>query len=209
MNPPRPPALAQPLSPRRVLLGVTAALLLGLGVWQLGGAGWLTAKAWLSQVLIAQAWGDVVKGGEARPPWPWADTHPVAKLEAPALGVTRYVLADTGGTSLAFGPGLIPGSAKPGSAERGGQGHSVIAGHRDSHFAFLEDLEAGQPLILQGPDGRALHYRVKDGRVVDLREGAFTFDPTRRAVTLVTCWPFGALDPATPYRYLVTAEAID
>jgi sortase A len=178
-------------------------LLLGLGAWQLGGAAWMTGKAWLSQVLIAKAWGEVIAGGEARPPWPWADTRPVARLEVPALGLSRYVLADAGGTSLAFGPGFLPGSARPGHP-----GHTVLAGHRDSHFAFLEELEPGAELRLQSADGRWSRYRITRHQVIDLRKGAFRFDPGRDALTLVTCWPFGALDPKTPYRFLVKADAL-
>ena len=203
MNPPRPPALAQPFSPRRVLLGGLTALLLAFGSWQLGGAAWMTGKAWLSQILIAQAWGEVIGGAPAPAPWPWADTHPVARLDVPEMGISRFVMADSGGTSLAFGPGHVPGSAKPGNP-----GHSVIAGHRDSHFAFLQDLETGQVLRLQGGDGSWRRYSVTGQRIVDLDSGEFLYDAGADALTLVTCWPFGAIDPRTPYRYLVTARRI-
>ncbi len=191
----------RPLRP--AVLAGGAVLLLSLGAWQLGGAAWMTGKAWLSQVLIAQAWGEALAEGEAPPPWPWADTRPVARLEVPSLGVTRYVLADSGGTSLAFGPGFVPGSARPG---RGG--HTVLAGHRDSHFAFLEALKPGEELRLQSADGHWTTYRITRREVIDLREGSFAFDPAREALTLVTCWPFGAVDPRTPYRFLVKADAL-
>ena len=44
--------------------------------------------------------------------------------------------------------------------------------------------------------------------LVDLDSGEFLYDAGADALTLVTCWPFGAIDPRTPYRYLVTARRI-
>jgi sortase A len=184
---------------RRLLL--PAVLLLGLGAWQLGGAALIEAKAWLAPVLIARAWEHRLESGKITPPWPWADTFPVAKLEVPRLGVTRYVLADAGGSSLAFGPGLLPGSAEPGLP-----GHSVFAAHRDSHFAFLKDLRPGDRIRLQAPDGVWRDYATETERLLDTRRQLFHFDRDRQALTLVTCYPFDGLDPGTPYRYLVRAR---
>ncbi len=40
-------------------------------------------------------------------PWPWADTHPVARLIAPAQDADVLVLAGASGRTLAFGPGHL------------------------------------------------------------------------------------------------------
>lgn len=53
-----------------------------------------------------------------------------------------------------FGPGHMDGSAMP------GDGNSVIAAHRDTHFAFLRDLNLGNIILLQHRDGRWLNYTV-------------------------------------------------
>ena len=55
-------------------------LLVGAGLWQLGTAGTIHAKAWFAQVLLTRAWADTLAGAAAVRPWPWADTHPVARL---------------------------------------------------------------------------------------------------------------------------------
>ena len=68
------------------------ALLIALGGWQFGHGAWIQAKAWLAQVLIAQAWQRVLAGEVHAKPWPWADTWPVARLSVPSLGIERYVL---------------------------------------------------------------------------------------------------------------------
>ena len=57
--------------------------------------------------------------GEAHPPWRWADTSPIARLEVPRLGVRRVVLAGATGAVLAFGPGHIHGVVVLRSAKRG------------------------------------------------------------------------------------------
>ncbi|MET4807536.1 class GN sortase [Limibacillus sp. MBR-115] len=188
---------------QRARLLLPAALLLVLAGWQLGGAALLQAKAWLAPLLIAEAWEESLESQSPVPPWPWSDTYPVARLDIPSLGISRYVLAGTGGDSLAFGPGHLTGSALPGST-----GHSVLAAHRDSHFAFLKDLKPGDKLRLQGPDGGWHIYEMEAGRLIDTRRELFRFDPDRPALTLVTCYPFDGFDPNTPLRYLVRARQV-
>ena len=136
-------------------------------------------------------------------PWPWADTSPVARLRAPAQGVDLIVLSGATGRTLAFGPALADGSAGP-----GGDGTSVIVGHRDTHFAFLKNLEAGDVLELEGPDGARERFVVGLTEVVDSREARLRLDEAARTLVLVTCYPFDALMPGGPMRYVVTANAM-
>src|SRR5437667_217982 len=62
------------------------ALTLVAGVCLTGRAVYLHAKAALAGVLIRRAWQVTARSGEPHPPWPWADTHPVARLRIPRLG---------------------------------------------------------------------------------------------------------------------------
>ena len=187
-------------------------LLLGFGGWQLGAAGYIHAKAWLAQVLLRQAWAETLAGApgpdgieeanaDLRRPWPWADTGPVARLRVPDLGVDEIVLAGASGRTLAFGPGHLDQTAMPGAA-----GHSVISGHRDTHFAFLADLAPAMKLEVQRADGGWRSYRVLGGEVIDSRTARLSLADQRPALTLVTCWPFDAVDPGGPLRYAVYAE---
>lgn len=176
--------------------------LLGLALWQLGAGLWIPAKAALAQVLIDRAWRAAQVGEPAPKPWPWADTWPVARLEAPALGETVYVLADASGRSLAFGPGHLAGTAAPGEP-----GVSVISAHRDTHFRFLRRLNAGDPLVIERTDGTRIAYRVTGTDVVDARTARIFDEVERPVLALVTCYPFDAMWPGTPLRYVVTAEA--
>jgi sortase A len=180
----------------------TGAVLLALGGWQLGSAGYIHAKAWLAQVLLGQAWAATLDETGQRKPWPWADTWPVARLQVPALGIDQIVLAGASGRTLAFGPGHLDGTAAP-----GGPGHIVLSGHRYTHFRFLQDLAPDTEIRIQRADGRWQSYRTGDGQVIDASSARFEIASDRPALTLVTCWPFDALETGGPLRYLVFAEA--
>lgn len=184
---------------RRVLLG--AAFVLGVaGVWQLGSAGWVHAKALVAQVLLERAW-QMSDRGEAVEPWPWADTVPVARLRAPDHNVDQIVLSGATGESLAFGPAKLAASAAP------GKGPTVIAGHRDTHFRFLQHVQTGDRFILQRRDGERLRYRVTARRVVDSRDHRLALRGADR-LTLVTCYPFDAVEPGGPMRLVVVATPV-
>jgi sortase A len=177
------------------------ACLLCLGFWNLGQGAYIPAKAWLAQELMQRAW---VRGshGEAQPvPWPWADTWPVARLSAKSGAVDLIVLAGGSGRTLAFGPGHLSASALPGEP-----GNSVIAGHRDTHFEFLRDVELGERLEIETIAGRHYRYVVVGIDVVDARRGSLLLDTDEAMLSLVTCYPFAAADAGGPLRYVVTAR---
>ncbi len=68
------------------------ALTLVAGMCLTGRALYLHAKAEVAGVLIRRAWQAASRGGQSRPPWPWADTHPVARLCIPRLNYDEIVL---------------------------------------------------------------------------------------------------------------------
>ena len=53
---------------------------------------WIPVKAELAQWLIEESWQSSLDGDEPYPPWPWADTRPVAVLTVPARGIRQLVL---------------------------------------------------------------------------------------------------------------------
>jgi sortase A len=83
----------------------------------------------------------------------------------------------------------------------------VLSGHRDTHFRFLQDLAPGTRLRIQKTDGRWQTYRVGSSSVIDAGEARLALGTGRPVVTLVTCYPFDAITPGGPLRYLVSAEA--
>ena len=186
----------------RTLRGGFVAAVLCLGFWQLGQGAYIPAKAWLAQELMQRAWQRAADGQREPAPWPWADTWPVARLATRDGAVDLIVLAGGSGRTLAFGPGHLAASAMPGDT-----GNSVIAGHRDTHFRFLESLEVGDALVVERASGATYSYRVTSTDVVDSRYESLDLDTDARVLSLVTCFPFNAIEPGGPLRYVVTARA--
>ncbi len=186
---------------RLIVLGV----LLLAAVVQFGSAGRIAAKAYLAQGLIASAWQrSLESGGSIEKPWPWADTWPVARLEVPRFNVDLFVLWGAQGNALAFGPGLETASASPGK-----KGATVIGGHRDTHFKFLQNVQLNTLLSLQLANGESIDYLVSDVRVVDTSSDPYLrVSSNNNELVLVTCYPFNALAPGGPLRFLVTARKV-
>jgi sortase A len=186
---------------QRRLRRLAVGALIALGVALLAAGFWLPAKAELAQHLLNRAWQRTTVGDAAARPWPWADTHPVARLTLPGGAEPLTVLAGASGRNLAFAPALLDGSAAPGT-----DGVTVIAGHRDTHFRVLAELAVGDELTLEGPDGAVYVYEVTDLDVVDSRRAQLRLDAEESIVVLVTCWPFEAIDVGGSWRYVVTAR---
>jgi sortase A len=183
---------------RRVL--AWALCLLGVVLLLQGSR--IYAKALVAQVLLRGAWQQA-RQGQTRPrPWPWADTWAVARLRSSSHDVDLIVLAGAAGSTTAFGPGHITGTTPPGAV-----GNIGIAAHRDTHFAFLEQVRQGERLWLELPDGRARAFSIDSMQVVHESDTSSLSEPVD-ALTLVTCYPFHAANPGGPWRYVVRARAI-
>ena len=176
-----------------VLLGV---ILCGKGVY-------IYAKARYAQFLLERAWDRTLQGERNAKPWSWADTAPVAKIEFPRQHRSYIVLAGASGRTMAFGPGHVDGTAAPEAI-----GNCVISAHRDTQFAVLRDVVDGDEIVLRTRDGRAIRYRVRAHRVTDKHDTSL-LEPSRgRILTLITCFPFDAIRPGGPQRYVVVAAAV-
>jgi len=180
------------------------ACLLCLGFVALGQGAYIPAKAWLAQDLMQRAWART-GGGEVRAtPWPWADTWPVARLTGRSGEIDLIVLAGGSGRTLAFGPGHLSASVMPGEV-----GNAVIAGHRDTHFQFLRNVQPGEVLKLESSTGIRHLYKVVGTDIVDSRKGSLVLDTEAAMLSLITCYPFDARESGGPLRYVVTARMID
>lgn len=169
-----------------------------------GHALWMPAKAALAQQLLASSWESSKHDGSPHRPWPWADTHPVARIEQARLGISQVVLAGDSGRPLAFGPGWAESSARPGSAT----GTMVISGHRDSHFAWLRDLRSGDAVTVETLSGPR-DYVVVHREVVDSRTHRIATVDDGGKLLLVTCWPFDATAARGPLRHVTTLLPVD
>jgi len=169
---------------------------------------YLHAKAELAGVLIRRAWEESLQSGQPQKPWPWADTHPVARLQIPRLGYDEIVLEGATPRTLAFGPAHMLSGAGFGEP-----GNLLLAGHRTSWFRSLEGIRDGDTILLDSYDARrhvVRHetYTVSFTRVIDPHDNALLAPTTDDELTLITCYPFGAR-PTSPQRFVVRALPLD
>ena len=196
------PVESSPIGGTRRWLALAIAALALAGVASFGNGVYIYAKAAAGQALLHWAWSRSASTGAPAKPWPWADTHPVARLIAPSADADVLVLAGASGRTLAWGPGHLDDSAPPGAT-----GNTVLSAHRDTHFRFLQRVVPGDTIVLEVPEGARRSYRVRDVFVADVQSLRIPRDTPMPTLTLVTCYPFDALVPGGPLRYVVVAEA--
>jgi sortase A len=171
----------------------------GLLAWGL----WIPAKAALAQHLLERAWQRAQQGERAARPWPWADFHPAFRLSLPDHGRSFVVLSDASGAALAFAPGHVPSSRQPGEP-----GITVVGGHRDTHFSVLRDMTAGDRITVQDLRGGTFTYRVSEIGVRRMDDARIATDGQSHILVLATCYPFDAVIPGGPERFLVVARQV-
>ncbi|GJL63083.1 MAG: class GN sortase [Nitrospirales bacterium] len=185
----------------RPVLILTSSIVFLLGAWQTGYGAWIYVKAELAQYLLARAWAQTQGGQRHVHPWPWADTWPIARLRAPQHDIEMLVLSNASGRTLAFGPGHVSSTSHPGSV-----GTAILNGHRDTHFRFLKHLKLGETILIENIDRETTIFTVREMHVVDARQAIIVQDESLTQLVLVTCYPFDAIEPGGPLRYIVLAE---
>jgi sortase A len=184
-------------------LRVATSVALGaIGLACIMAASWIHVKAFAAQLLIDAAWNRSQNGITDARPWPWADTSPVARMTFQSLK-SLVVLEGSSGRNLAFAPGHDASSVLPGEP-----GNSVISAHRDTHFRELEHARIGDRIRVERADGRSFLFSVTDVSVVDSRTTRIALDGDEPRLTLVTCYPFDAITPGGPLRFVVSAKSI-
>ena len=127
---------------------------------------------------------------------------PLAELSIPRVGLRAAVLHGSDAHTLRLGLGHIESTPLPGES-----GNVAIAGHRDSFFRPLRNIQVGDDILLDTPQQR-VHYRVSSFRVVNSYEVS-VISPTRDPMlTLVTCYPFWFIGQA-PDRFVVRAARVE
>lgn len=181
-------------------------LLIG-GLWQIGSAGFIYAKAIVAQHLIADAWAQTLQANSSEQkqikPWQWADTWPVARLTSTKHDIDLMILQGSSGRSLAFGPGHMSNTPLPGQ-----DGNSVVGGHRDTHFSFLEQVDIGDTFTIQTSENTLVNYRVYQQAIVDKHDVEPVLRQDEDLLTLVTCFPFDSLTVGGPLRYVIVAKRV-
>jgi len=127
---------------------------------------------------------------------------PIAIIEMPTIGISKYVVAGVQTADLKKGPGHYPATPFPGEL-----GNASIAGHRTTYgepFRHLDDLNIGDPIVITDLLGRKFTYLVSNQQVVEATDSwvVATTDPTKAILTLTTCHP----EFSAKQRLIVSAE---
>lgn len=187
-------------APARSLPTLFAAILIAAGLFLAVQGGWIYAKAALAQVLLDRAFAQSMTSGVPVKPWSWADTWPVARIEAPRLGASAIALKGASGQALAFGPGHLDNTPQAGE-----EGTAVYAAHRDTHFTFLKDIRENDRIRITRRDGRIFTFRVTHMAVARWDEAEIDTNAPGVHLVLATCFPFDAVTSG-PLRYLVYGD---
>lgn len=126
----------------------------------------------------------------------------IGRIKVPRLGVSALILEGVGGRTLRRGVGHIPDTAFP-----GGAGNVGIAGHRDSFFRGLKDIQEDDLIEVTTPDG-VHRYRVEWTKIVRPKDVHVLDGSGEPELTLVTCYPFYYVGSA-PKRFIVRAVRVD
>jgi sortase A len=123
----------------------------------------------------------------------------LGRLEIPTLGVSTIVREGEDARTLQLAIGHIAGTALPGTA-----GNMGLAGHRDTFFRKLREIDPGDVIRMVAVEG-TFTYVVESTQVVDPGD-LWVLDPTPEpSLTLVTCYPFTYIGEA-PQRFIVRAR---
>ena len=104
------------------------------GMYLLISSAYPVVKANLGTYLLSRTWKKLTAENKPQRPWSNADFFAVAKLDVPALGISRIVLDKSSGQAMAWGIGLVEASMRHSNSP------IILDGHRDSHMSFMAHL---------------------------------------------------------------------
>src|SRR5579883_3584987 len=99
------------------------------------------------------------------------------RLEIPRLNLSVMVMEGDEDSILRLGAGHVPGTPM------------AIAGHRDTFFRPLKDIQVQDTILFTTPDGTT-EYRVVSTKIVPPTDTSVLDAKDDKTLTLVTCYPF-------------------
>lgn len=190
---------------RKILfaIGFTLALSTGVLIYS-DGAALAKIGGNMPHYLIEKSWREARKTGDDVKPWPWLDSHPVAKLTFPERHESFVVMQGVNNDVLNFAPGWHEGTDKPGEA-----GISLISARRDKQFGFLRDLGPGSVFELETLQGETKKYFVDN--LVTTRGGEIHVPASGddSVLLLSTTYPSDNWHGGKDLKYVVVAHEYD
>ncbi len=131
-----------------------------------------------------------------------ADPAALGRIEIPRIGVSAIVKIGSDEQTLSRAVGLVPQSARPGQI-----GNVVLAGHRDTFFRPLRDIQVSDRIRVRVPP-ETYEYKVESVMVVSPEDTNVLRSKGKEEITLVTCFPFRYIGPS-PDRFVVSATRVN
>lgn len=125
----------------------------------------------------------------------------IGRISIPRLKVRSIVEEGTEDATLRHAVGHVQGTALPGET-----GNVALAGHRDSFFRGLKDIQRDDKIRVETRE-RAYEYRVESLAIVGPDDVSVLNASGGKTLTLVTCYPFSYVGNA-PRRFIVRARQI-
>lgn len=171
-----------------------------IGIATAASAAYVPIEAEVKQRHLHRVYTQGVDDGTIRKPWAYSDLEIAGKLVHPRLRQSAVILASGTEEALRAGPALEPNS--PGIGEAG---TSIIAAHRETHFAFLKHVRVGDKIVAAGTDGKMRDYRVTKTEVIESDALAIAVGLRENRLILYTCYPFESQYPGSE-RFVVHAH---
>jgi sortase A len=198
--PPAPPR-------RRAVWRMLERILLVIGVVTLGYCAYVVIESRLYQAWENRELDKILASAPPRPQTRAARPAPapgsvIGRIEIPRLEVSTVIRAGTDARTLRLAVGHIPGTALPGES-----GNIGLAGHRDTFFRRLRDIQPDDEIRVVTPEGTYV-FRVENTTIVKpVDTWVLNATPTA-TLTLVTCYPFSYVGSA-PDRFIVRATGAE
>jgi sortase A len=122
----------------------------------------------------------------------------IGRMEIPDIGMSVMVMEGDNESVLGKAVGHVPATAFP-----GGAGNVVVAGHRDTFFRALRNIQKDDEITFTTTEG-TYHYQVESIDKVGPQDVQVLQKSSRPTLTLITCYPFYYVGPA-PKRFIVRA----
>lgn len=188
---------------KRISMILLLAGLAGVGIWA-----WSIVRSALFERRANREFEELTRHPPVPPstPTPGAPPYPkpgavIGRLLIPRLHFRAIVREGTGAGILAVALGHVPGTALPGP-----DGNVAVAGHRDTLFRCLRNIQKDDEIVFQTTHGDYT-YHVDQTKIVKPRDVAVLAPAAQPEITLVTCYPFYYVG-AAPDRFIVHASLL-
>ena len=194
----RGPTTKKTLKRRPLVLCALYYLFLIGGILGLAYAGYVMAEAHVYQASEEVRFKNVTLSEE---PHVVSQGDTIGEMRILRLGLKVFFVQGDSYKILRHAVGHLPETALPGE-----WGNVVLAGHRDSFFRPLRNIQTGDAITLRTPGGD-FQYEVESTAVVPPSDIQVLEPSSERTLTLITCFPFYYVGPA-PNRFIVRARQV-